>query len=66
LLLYADARIETPALCVPHPRLHTRAFVLAPLADCDGASIPAGPGRRVAGGAGSASSLGGRRAVRRP
>ena len=33
LLLYADARIETPALCVPHPRLHTRAFVLAPLAE---------------------------------
>lgn len=33
LLLYADAQIESPTLCVPHPRLHTRAFVLAPLAE---------------------------------
>lgn len=33
LLLYADERIETPHLSVPHPRLHERAFVLVPLAD---------------------------------
>ena len=33
LLLYGDARIESPALTVPHPRLHQRAFVLLPLAE---------------------------------
>lgn len=31
LLLYADRQIQTPALTVPHPRLHERAFVLYPL-----------------------------------
>lgn len=45
LLLYADAQIESPALTVPHPRLHRRAFVLAPLAELAPAlSIP-GRGR---------------------
>lgn len=33
LLLYGDAQIESPTLTVPHPRLHTRAFVLAPLSE---------------------------------
>ncbi|MGE5116219.1 MAG: 2-amino-4-hydroxy-6-hydroxymethyldihydropteridine diphosphokinase [Betaproteobacteria bacterium] len=33
LLLYGDARIDTPSLTVPHPRMHERAFVLAPLAE---------------------------------
>lgn len=31
LLLYGDAVIATPTLTVPHPRMHERAFVLAPL-----------------------------------
>jgi 2-amino-4-hydroxy-6-hydroxymethyldihydropteridine diphosphokinase len=31
LLLYADARIRTPNLEVPHPRMRKRAFVLMPL-----------------------------------
>lgn len=31
LLLYDDARIDTPELSLPHPRMHLRAFVLAPL-----------------------------------
>lgn len=31
LLLYGDARIASPALTVPHPRLRERAFVLLPL-----------------------------------
>ena len=31
LLLYGDARIATPRLTVPHPRMHERAFVLKPL-----------------------------------
>ncbi len=33
LLLYGDARVDTPALQVPHPRMHLRAFVLVPLLD---------------------------------
>jgi 2-amino-4-hydroxy-6-hydroxymethyldihydropteridine diphosphokinase len=33
LLLFGDACIETPELSLPHPRLHERAFVLAPLAE---------------------------------
>jgi 2-amino-4-hydroxy-6-hydroxymethyldihydropteridine diphosphokinase len=35
LLLYGDAEIDEPGLCVPHPRLHERAFVLGPLAELD-------------------------------
>ncbi len=31
LLLYGDARIDSPRLTVPHPRMHQRAFVLVPL-----------------------------------
>lgn len=33
LLLYGDIQLDHPALTVPHPRLHLRAFVLRPLAD---------------------------------
>jgi 2-amino-4-hydroxy-6-hydroxymethyldihydropteridine diphosphokinase len=33
LLLYGDRVINTADLVVPHPRMHERAFVLAPLAD---------------------------------
>ena len=33
LLLYADQKIADERLVVPHPRMHERAFVLAPLAD---------------------------------
>jgi len=32
LLLYGDARIDSPSLIVPHPRWTQRAFVLVPLA----------------------------------
>ncbi len=31
LLLYDDRMIDTPKLTLPHPRMHLRAFVLAPL-----------------------------------
>ncbi|MET0983691.1 MAG: 2-amino-4-hydroxy-6-hydroxymethyldihydropteridine diphosphokinase [Telluria sp.] len=31
LLLYGDEIMQTPELTVPHPRMHERAFVLAPL-----------------------------------
>lgn len=33
LLLYGSARIDSPALTVPHPRMWARAFVLVPLAE---------------------------------
>jgi 2-amino-4-hydroxy-6-hydroxymethyldihydropteridine diphosphokinase len=41
LLLYGDATIDEPGLTVPHPRMHERAFVLAPLAEiAPDAAIP--------------------------
>lgn len=36
LLLFAERCIDEPGLCVPHPRLHLRAFVLEPLAEIAG------------------------------
>jgi 2-amino-4-hydroxy-6-hydroxymethyldihydropteridine diphosphokinase len=33
LLLYEDRMLETESLTLPHPRLHLRRFVLAPLAE---------------------------------
>lgn len=33
ILLYGDETIATPELRVPHPRMHSRRFVLVPLAD---------------------------------
>lgn len=33
LLLFDDLTLDTPSLILPHPRLHLRAFVLAPLAE---------------------------------
>ncbi|MDX9706640.1 MAG: 2-amino-4-hydroxy-6-hydroxymethyldihydropteridine diphosphokinase [Azospira sp.] len=33
LLLHGETRGDTPRLTLPHPRLHLRAFVIAPLAE---------------------------------
>ena len=41
LLLYGTERIDSPALTVPHPRMHERAFVLLPLAELAPALVPA-------------------------
>ncbi len=33
ILLFDDLVLDDPGLCLPHPHLHERAFVLVPLAD---------------------------------
>ena len=33
LLFYGERKLDEPGLCVPHPRLHERSFVLEPLRD---------------------------------
>lgn len=40
LLLFGHARINSPALTVPHPRMHERAFVLHPLFELEPARVP--------------------------
>jgi 2-amino-4-hydroxy-6-hydroxymethyldihydropteridine diphosphokinase len=49
LLLHGDARLATPRLALPHPRMHERAFVLAPLVEIDpDAEVPGrGPAREL-------------------
>ena len=41
LLLYGQARLDSPTLTVPHPRMLLRAFVLRPLADIAPALVSA-------------------------
>lgn len=40
LLLYGSARIDSPRLTVPHPRMNERAFVLVPLAEIAPQRVP--------------------------
>lgn len=47
ILLYGDSRIDEPALHVPHPRLHERAFVLVPLAEIAPLLYVPGAGRVI-------------------
>lgn len=49
LLLYGAARIDSPALTVPHPRMQERAFVLVPLAEIAPQWLPAARARPIAG-----------------
>ena len=41
ILLWGDAQLDAPALTVPHPRMHERAFVLLPLAQLDASLVTA-------------------------
>jgi 2-amino-4-hydroxy-6-hydroxymethyldihydropteridine diphosphokinase len=45
LLLYGDETIATADLTVPHPRMHERAFVLAPLLEIAPDAVIPGLGR---------------------
>lgn len=45
LLLYGSMPLATPRLTVPHPRMHERAFVLAPLLELDPEAAIPGRGR---------------------
>jgi 2-amino-4-hydroxy-6-hydroxymethyldihydropteridine diphosphokinase len=48
LLLFGDARVDTPELVLPHPGLAQRRFVLAPLAELAPTLVPPGETRSVA------------------
>ncbi len=49
VLLFAQHRVDTPVLTVPHPRMYERAFVLLPLADVAPEQVPPGALQAVAG-----------------
>jgi 2-amino-4-hydroxy-6-hydroxymethyldihydropteridine diphosphokinase len=48
LLLYDDARLSSPQLVLPHPRMHERAFVLQPLLEIAPLAYIAGHGPAAA------------------
>jgi 2-amino-4-hydroxy-6-hydroxymethyldihydropteridine diphosphokinase len=45
LLLYGDSVVESAELTLPHPRMHERAFVLAPLAEIAAEEVVPGRGK---------------------
>ena len=45
ILLYGSLQLQLPGLIVPHPRLHLRRFVLAPLAEIAPGVLVAGAGK---------------------
>lgn len=49
VLLVGDVRIDEPDLCVPHPRMWERRFVLAPLRDLAPELVPPGDLERAEG-----------------
>jgi 2-amino-4-hydroxy-6-hydroxymethyldihydropteridine diphosphokinase len=48
ILLYEERQVDTAVLTVPHPRMHQRAFVLAPLCEIAPAVIIPGHGPAAA------------------
>jgi 2-amino-4-hydroxy-6-hydroxymethyldihydropteridine diphosphokinase len=44
LLLYGEEALDEPGLVVPHPRLHGRAFALAPIVEIDPDAVIPGRG----------------------
>jgi 2-amino-4-hydroxy-6-hydroxymethyldihydropteridine diphosphokinase len=48
LLLYGDRQVESARLTLPHPRMHERRFVLAPLVDLAPGAVHPGLGRTAA------------------
>jgi 2-amino-4-hydroxy-6-hydroxymethyldihydropteridine diphosphokinase len=61
VLLIGDASFESPALCVPHPELLARRFVLVPLLELDPDVVVPGAGRA----ADALAALGDGQAIRR-
>jgi 2-amino-4-hydroxy-6-hydroxymethyldihydropteridine diphosphokinase len=45
VLLAGDRTIAEPGLAIPHPRLHERAFALAPLVEIEPGAVVPGHGR---------------------
>jgi 3-oxoacyl-[acyl-carrier protein] reductase len=60
LLLYGSLVVDTPALTVPHPRMHERGFVLVPLAEVAPNAVHPPTGKTVRELAAGANNVGGR------